>query len=97
MLLLFGLVFYSKDRKHWKRALGVYWLVGLVVMATLMYGGVFGMPVVETSQWSGFPLTLMLSLFGVITSYSIHYTKLYDATLNVHMPDYQGLAMFLDQ
>jgi len=71
MLLLFGLVFYSKDRKHWKRALGVYWLVGLVVMATLMYGGVFGMPVVETSQWSGFPLTLMLSLFGMAFAYPL--------------------------
>jgi len=71
MLLLFGLVFYSKDSRHWKRSLGAYWLVGLIVMATLMYGGVFGMPVVETAQWSGFPLTLMLSLFGMVFAYPL--------------------------
>jgi len=71
MLLLFGLVFYSKDRKHWKRSLGIYWLIGLVIMGALMYGGVFGMPVVETSQWSGFPLTLMLALFGMVFAYPL--------------------------
>ena len=32
MLLLLSLVFYSKDSKHWKKSLGVYWLIGLVVM-----------------------------------------------------------------
>ncbi len=71
MLLLFVLVFYSKDSKHWKRSLGVYWLFALIAMGTLMYGGVFGMPVVETSQWSGFPLTLMLSLFGMVFAYPL--------------------------
>jgi general L-amino acid transport system permease protein len=71
MLLLFALVFYSKERKHWKRSLVIYWTLGLIVMATLMYGGVFGMPVVETAQWSGFPLTLMLSLFGMVFAYPL--------------------------
>jgi len=71
MLLLFALVYYSKDRKHWKRSLGIYWTLGLIVMATLMYGGIFGMPVVETAQWSGFPLTLMLSLFGMVFAYPL--------------------------
>lgn len=71
MLLLFVLVFYSKERSHWRRSLGVYWLIGLVVMAILMYGGVFGLPVVETDQWSGFPLTLMLSLFGMVFAYPL--------------------------
>ena len=66
MLLLLGLVIYSKDRKHWKKSLGVYWLIGLVVMGTLMHGGSFGMPVVETAQWSGLPLTFMLALFGMV-------------------------------
>lgn len=71
MLLLIGLVVYSKDRKHWKKSLGVYWLINLIVMATLMYGGVFGMPVVETAQWSGLPLTFMLSLFGMVAAYPL--------------------------
>ncbi len=71
MLLLFALVFYSKDREHWKRSLGVYWLFGLIIMGTLMHGGVFGMPVVETDKWSGFPLTLMLALFGMVFAYPL--------------------------
>jgi general L-amino acid transport system permease protein len=69
MLLLVGLVIFSTHRQHWKKSLGVYWLINLIVMATLMYGGVFGMPVVETSQWSGLPLTFMLSLFGMVAAY----------------------------
>jgi general L-amino acid transport system permease protein len=69
MLLLISLVLYSKDRKHWKKSLGIYWLIGLVVMGALMYGGIFGMPVVETAQWSGLPLTFMLALFGMVGAY----------------------------
>ena len=71
MVLLIGLVIYSKNRNHWKKSLGVYWLINLVVMGTLMYGGVFGMPVVETDQWSGLPLTFMLALFGMVAAYPI--------------------------
>ena len=71
MLLLLGMVFYSKDSKHWKKSLFVYWTISLIVMATLMYGGVFGMPVVETDQWSGLPLTFMLALFGMVAAYPL--------------------------
>ena len=71
MLLMLGLVFYSKDRKHWKKSLGIYWLIGLIVMGTLMHGGIFGMPVVETDQWSGLPLTFMLALFGMVAAYPL--------------------------
>jgi general L-amino acid transport system permease protein len=71
IILLLALVFYSKDSKHWKKSLAIIWPIGLVVMGTLMYGGVFGMPVVETAQWSGLPLTLMLSLFGMVAAYPL--------------------------
>ncbi|PLY02248.1 MAG: amino acid ABC transporter permease [Desulfuromonas sp.] len=71
MILLLGLVIYSKERHRWKKALLWYWLVGLIVMGTLMYGGVFGMPVVETGQWSGLPLTMMLSFFGMVCAYPL--------------------------
>ncbi len=71
MLLLLGLVIFSKDSNHWKKSLGVYWLIGLIVMGTLMYGGVFGMQVVETAQWSGLPLTFMLSFFGMVAAYPL--------------------------
>jgi len=71
MVLLLGLVFYSKDRTRWKKSLAVYWVAGLIVMGTLMYGGIFGMPVVETAQWSGLPLTFMLSFFGMVAAYPL--------------------------
>jgi general L-amino acid transport system permease protein len=71
MALLIGLAVFSRERSRWKKSLGVYWLIGLAVMGTLMYGGVFGMPVVETAQWSGLPLTFMLSFFGMVAAYPL--------------------------
>jgi len=71
MALMLGLVIFSRDRKHWKKSLGVYWTIGLIVMGTLMYGGVFGMEVVETARWSGLPLTFMLALFGMVAAYPL--------------------------
>ena len=71
MALMLGLVIFSRDRRHWKKSLGIYWTLGLIVMGTLMYGGVFGMQVVETAQWSGLPLTFMLSLFGMVAAYPL--------------------------
>ena len=71
MTLLLGLVVFSRNRKHWKKSLGIYWTIGLIVMGTLMYGGVFGMQVVETARWSGLPLTFMLALFGMVAAYPL--------------------------
>ncbi len=71
MALMLGLVIFSRNRKHWKKSLGVYWTIGLIVMGTLMYGGVFGMEVVETARWSGLPLTFMLALFGMVAAYPL--------------------------
>ena len=34
----------------------------------ILYGGIFGLPVVETSQWGGFILTLVVALLGIIAS-----------------------------
>ncbi|HKJ04971.1 MAG TPA: amino acid ABC transporter permease [Geopsychrobacteraceae bacterium] len=71
MILLLTLVIYSKERTRWNKRLGWYWAIGLIIMGTLMYGGLFGMPVVETAQWSGLPLTMMLSFFGMVVAYPL--------------------------
>lgn len=71
MVLLLGLVIYSKERSRWKKSLVWIWGISLIVMGTLMYGGIFGMPVVDTAQWSGLPLTLMLSFFGMVAAYPL--------------------------
>lgn len=71
MLLLFGLLFYSRDRHHWKKSLGYSWLIGLALMGWLMKGGIFGLKAVESTQWGGLPLTLLLSVFGLTAAYPL--------------------------
>jgi len=40
-------------------------------MGTLMKGGIFGLTPVESDQWGGLPLTLMLSVFGMVAAYPL--------------------------
>jgi len=71
MGILFSLLFYSRNRNHWKKALGYAWIVGLVAMGLLMKGGVFGLVSVESSKWGGVPLTLLLAVFGLTAAYPL--------------------------
>ena len=71
MILLFILLFYSQDRKHWKKSLAYLWIAGLVVMGILMKGGLFGLRSVDSTQWGGLPLTLLLSFFGLTAAYPL--------------------------
>ncbi|HIJ56677.1 MAG TPA: amino acid ABC transporter permease [Deltaproteobacteria bacterium] len=71
MTLLFGLLFYSKDRNHWKKSLGYAWIIGLIAMGMFMRGGIFGLAPVESAKWGGLPLTLLLSVFGLTAAYPL--------------------------
>ena len=71
ILILCGLLFYSRDRNHWTKFLGYAWIVGLVVMGVLMRGGILGLSSVEPTQWGGLPLTLLLSVFGLTIAYPL--------------------------
>ncbi len=71
MIVLFGLLIYSRNRKHWKKALAYAWLAGLFTMGLLMKGGLFGLTSVETTQWGGLPLTLLLAVFGLTAAYPL--------------------------
>jgi general L-amino acid transport system permease protein len=71
MVILVGLLFYSQNRKHWKKSLFYAWIIGLVVMGILMKGGIFGLPSVDSTQWGGLPLTLLLSVFGLTAAYPL--------------------------
>jgi general L-amino acid transport system permease protein len=71
MIILVGLLTYSRDRTHWNKYLGYGWLMGLAVMGLLMRGGVFGLSHVESTQWGGLPLTLLLSVFGLTAAYPL--------------------------
>ena len=71
MLILFGLLFYSRDRSHWKKPLAYAWIIGLFTMGLLMKGGIFGLSSVESTQWGGLPLTLLLAVFGLTAAYPL--------------------------
>jgi general L-amino acid transport system permease protein len=69
--LLIALLFYSRNRDHWKKSLAYAWILGLFLMGLLMKGGLFGLSSVESSQWGGLPLTLLLSIFGLTAAYPL--------------------------
>lgn len=71
VLLLFGLLYYSQNRKHWKKSLIYAWIAALFVMGLLMKGGLFGLSPVESTKWSGLPLTLLLAVFGLTAAYPL--------------------------
>ncbi len=71
MILLVGLLFYSRNRRHWKKSLLYAWIAGLFIMGLLMKGGILGLASVESTQWGGLPLTLLLSVFGLAAAYPL--------------------------
>jgi general L-amino acid transport system permease protein len=71
MIMLVSLLLYSQNRDHWNKFLGYIWIAGLFTMGFLMGGGIFGMTPVESDQWGGLPLTLMLSFFGLFAAYPL--------------------------
>ena len=71
MMILFGLLFYSRNRTHWKKPLAYAWIIGLFTMGLLMMGGILGLRSVESTQWGGLPLTLLLSVFGLTAAYPL--------------------------
>jgi general L-amino acid transport system permease protein len=71
MALLVALLFYSRNRNHWKKHLAYAWILGLFIMGLLMKGGLFGLAPVESAQWGGLPLTLLLSVFGLTAAYPL--------------------------
>lgn len=71
MIMLVGLLFYSQNRDHWKKPLAYAWVLGLALMGLLMKGGLLGLTSVESTQWGGIPLTLLLSIFGLTAAYPL--------------------------
>jgi general L-amino acid transport system permease protein len=71
MIILFVLLFLSQNRKYWKKPLAYAWIAGLFIMGLLLRGGLFGLAPVESTQWGGLPLTLLLSVFGLTAAYPL--------------------------
>ncbi len=71
MGLLVALLFYSRERSRWNKTLAWLWLAGLLAMGLLLKGGLFGLTAVESANWGGLPLTLLLSVFGLTAAYPV--------------------------
>lgn len=69
--LLVGLLLLSQYRRFWRKSLAYFWIAGLVVMGILLKGGIFGLQSIESTQWGGLPLTLLLSVFGLTAAYPL--------------------------
>ncbi len=52
-------------RRNWGRFLIGLWAVTIAASSMLMAGGIAGLESVEIDRWSGLPLTVMLSVFGI--------------------------------
>src|SRR5947209_15220694 len=64
-----GMILASCDRRLWGRPLMLLWAGGAVVIAVLMWGGILGLTYVDTSLWSGLPLTLILAVVGMALAF----------------------------
>lgn len=71
MIILIAMLFYSRNRKHWKKSLAYAWGIALIIMGLLMKGGLLGLESVESTKWGGLPLTLLLSVFGLTAAYPL--------------------------
>jgi general L-amino acid transport system permease protein len=69
--IFLAMFFVSASRRFWRRELAYVWLVALVAIFTLMWGGILGMPYVAQDQWGGLPITLILATFGLACAFPL--------------------------
>ncbi len=69
--LLVALLTASCLRRFWHPALALAWLAVFGVLYVLMRGGWFGLTPVETAQWGGLPLTLLLSTVSLVVAFPL--------------------------
>lgn len=69
--ILVSILVYSRDRCHWNRRLLYLWILSIVVILILMMGGIFGLQPVSYERWGGLPLTLFISIGGIVGAYPL--------------------------
>ena len=70
-IILIVLLMASMNRAFWRPWLGAAWVAGYLAMGILMWGGVLGLPFVETDKWGGLPLTLILTVNAIVFSFPL--------------------------
>jgi general L-amino acid transport system permease protein len=69
--LFIGLYVVSAIRAFWRKELVLVWVGTLTAIGVLMWGGVFGMPLVTEDYWGGLPITLILATFGIAFAFPL--------------------------
>lgn len=69
--LLMTLLVVSCIRRFWQRWLVLLWLGGLGAFFLLMHGKLLGLSPVDTDQWGGLPLTLLLSTLSIALAFPL--------------------------
>jgi general L-amino acid transport system permease protein len=69
--ILLALYAVSTLRSQWRPRLALVWCAGLTAIGILMWGGVVGLPRVESERWGGLILTLLLSTFGIACAFPL--------------------------
>lgn len=69
--LFLSLYVISSRRRFWRKELALVWGVVLVAIGVLMWGGVFGLPLVPEDAWGGLPVTLILATFGLAVAFPL--------------------------
>ena len=70
-VLFVGLYIVSSIRRFWNWTLIPIWVVTLVAIGVLMWGGVFGLSHVPQERWGGLPITLILATFGLALAFPL--------------------------
>jgi general L-amino acid transport system permease protein len=91
IFVLVGLWVVSAMRRFWNWSLVPVWVSGLTVIGLLMWGGVLGLPYVETERWGGLMLTLLLFTFGVAFAFPL--AVLLALARRSDMPAFRALAV----
>lgn len=71
VILFCALGFYSRLPTRWSMRLLFSWLGMLLFSILLMRGGFLGLTLVETAEWGGLPLTLLLASIGMLFAYPL--------------------------
>jgi general L-amino acid transport system permease protein len=69
--LMLAVVGISCMPRFWNRWLGPIWVAMLVLYFILMKGGVLGLTPVDTDQWGGLPLTVMLTVVAMTMAFPL--------------------------
>jgi len=71
LLILFGMLAVSTNRRFWRAWLLGVWLVGFTLAGAFMWGGVFNLTPVENELWGGLPLTFILAVVGLGVAFPV--------------------------